>query len=63
MTNKQWYDLTKANYEALAGDLVANGYARQKRSDIYKEQFSKDGETLVIIRELGSPNWWTKCLS
>ena len=60
MTDKQWYALTKANYETVAADLTAQGYARQRRADIYKEQFSKAGETLVIIRELGSPNWWTK---
>jgi len=60
MTDKQWHDIVKTNYETVAADLAAQGYARSKRSDIYKEQFVKGDETLVIIRDLGSPNWWTQ---
>lgn len=58
-----WYELCKANYEKVAADLIAQGYQRIKRSDIYKEHFCKAGKIKVIVRELGSSNWWTKDLT
>lgn len=61
MTDQQWYDLCKVEYEKVASDLEAQGYQRVTRSDIYKEHFTKqDRPTLVIIRHLGSSNWLTK---
>jgi hypothetical protein len=60
MTDQKWYDECQTNYEKVASDLVADGYIRSKRSDIYKEQFARDGQVLVITRSLGSSNWWAK---
>ena len=49
MTDKQWYDLTKAEYEKVAAGLLADGYSRNERTDIYKEDFTKTGFCYSIL--------------
>lgn len=63
MTDQEWYNFVKENYEEVAADLVEQGYSRNERADIYKEDFTSNEETLVIVRHLGSANWWTKEVS
>lgn len=60
MTEQEWHDKCQTNYEKVANKLIDDGYTRNKRRDIYKEQFVKDGQVLVITRSLGSSNWWPK---
>ncbi len=60
MTEQEWHSECQANYEKVAKSLIDNGYIHSKRSDIYKEQFNKDGWVLVITRSFGSSTWWTK---
>jgi len=68
MTDQEWYALVEAEYELVAHDLQAQGYTRIESHDFFKWHYTKPGQpTLVIVRELGSPNWWAKeldkCLS
>lgn len=60
MTDHEWANECQANYEKVAGELIDDGYIRSKRSDIYKDQFVRDGQVLVITRSFGSSNWYTK---
>lgn len=59
MTDQEWANECQANYEKVASELIDDGYTRSKRNDIYKEQFVKDGQVLVIVRSLGSSAWWS----
>ena len=60
MTDQQWHDLIETNWQEKALSLLAQGYQQIKRSDIYKYHFEKDAEKLVIVRQLGSPRWYTR---
>ncbi len=60
MTDQEWYDECQNNYEKMAEDLINDGFTRSKRTDIHKEQFTKDDQVLVIVRHFGSSGWHVK---
>lgn len=59
MKDRKWHDECQTNYNKVANELIDNGYTRSKRSDVYKEQFAKDDQILVIVHSLGSSAWWS----
>ncbi len=60
MTDQEWYDKCQGNYEKVVEDLINDGFTRSKRTDIHKEQFTKDDQVLVIVRHPGSSDWQVK---
>lgn len=60
MTDKQWYELNQQNRQVIIDDLLAQGYKRQERDDIYRECFVKEDVVLVVVRQFGSANWWAR---
>lgn len=60
MTEQQWRDECQANYEKVTNELIDDGYTRSKRNDVYKAQFVKDSQVLVLTRSFSSSNWYVK---
>lgn len=56
----EYYALQNKLYEAKAAELVAAGYERVKDASLYKWLYTKDGETLAIVRKLASTEWYTE---
>ncbi len=58
MTDEKWYDIVTENYEEKASILVNAGWRREDHKQ-YKDQFTKDNQTIAIFRQLSVPNWYT----
>jgi len=59
-----WANECNANFEAAADELVAQGYTRQDHDRRhYPSTFHKDGETQVLVRDLGSSKWRARTYS
>lgn len=59
MTDKQWYTQVEKAYAAKAAELIAAGYTCQNQGERFIEHFTKGSERVQIVRQLGSPNWYT----
>lgn len=60
MQDAEYYALQNQLYEAKAAELIADGYKRVKDASLYKWLYTKDDETLAIVRELSSTEWYTE---
>jgi len=59
-----WADECNANFEDAAAQLVTQGYTRHDHDRRhYPSTFHKDGETQVLVRDLGSSKWRARTYS
>ena len=54
----EYYAMQDRLYEAKAAELVADGYERVATGDIYKWNYTRNGETLAIVRQPASAEWY-----
>ena len=58
---KAWIDKCNGNFEKAADDLVAKGYTRKDHDRRwYPSTFHKGDMTLVLVRNLGSSQWYSR---